>query len=700
MHPIRSIRVLVIILVIHQTALNAQWIKTNGPYGGNITCFAVSGSYLLAGAILGGVYRSTDNGVSWTESDTGLTNKWVLSLAASGSYVFTGTTGGIFRSADNGATWTEVSTGLPAGSVKFLTFLDTDILAGTSAGVFRSTNNGENWTDVSTGMIWNYTYTLAVKDTNIFAGTAQGIYRSSRNNINWKACGLSSLNVFSILVSGSNIFAGTDGGIFLTTDRGEHWTVVNSDLNYSFVYSLVSLGSYIFAGDNINGIIRTSNNGGTWVPVNDGISNTRINFIGINGSTLFAGVQGGDGIYRSSNNGEKWTKSNEGLNNTIINSLIVKPVESGSSILFAGTTYGVFRSDDEGEKWTQVNSGLTKDYVYSLAVSGKRLFAGTSDGIFSSDNYGTSWTSISTGLTNMKVSAVTAAITRTGDTSIFAGTDGGGVFRSQNNGSTNWTEVNNGIKRKYINFLATSDTNIFAGGTGIFRSTNNGEKWSAADTGLTFSSVYTLAVSTDKKAMFAGTYTGGAFISTNNGSKWTQIRSGLPGYPTIRSFAFSGNYVFAALTDWGVFSSKNNGSYWNDFNTDLGHTDLQSIIVSDEHLFVGTRGGGVWKRPLSDIVTSVETPQGNFPTYIYLEQNYPNPFNSTTAFRFSISAASFVSLRIFNALGAEVATLLHAELPAGTYTQYWNARNMADGIYFYRLQAGVQSLTKKLILSK
>ena len=81
-----------------------------------------------------------------------------------------------------------------------------------------------------------------------------------------------------------------------------------------------------------------------------------------------------------------------------------------------------------------------------------------------------------------------------------------------------------------------------------------------------------------------------------------------------------------------------------------------------------------------------------------LGQNYPNPFNPATTISFSVPTQSFVSLKVFDALGREVSILLSEQLSAGTYSRQWDAAGLASGVYFYRLQAGSFSETKKLIL--
>jgi hypothetical protein len=83
-----------------------------------------------------------------------------------------------------------------------------------------------------------------------------------------------------------------------------------------------------------------------------------------------------------------------------------------------------------------------------------------------------------------------------------------------------------------------------------------------------------------------------------------------------------------------------------------------------------------------------------------LSQNYPNPFNPTTVIKYQIPKQSFVTIKIYDVLGSEVATLVNEEKPIGNFELMWNAENLASGIYFYRLQAGDFIETKKMILLK
>ncbi|MCW8805476.1 MAG: T9SS type A sorting domain-containing protein, partial [Ignavibacteriaceae bacterium] len=90
-----------------------------------------------------------------------------------------------------------------------------------------------------------------------------------------------------------------------------------------------------------------------------------------------------------------------------------------------------------------------------------------------------------------------------------------------------------------------------------------------------------------------------------------------------------------------------------------------------------------------------------------LEQNYPNPFNPITTIKFSIPSVtlsevegSVVTLKVYDILGNEIATLVNEELPAGEFEVEWNAEKFPSGVYFYQLKAGSFIQTKKMILLK
>jgi len=100
------------------------------------------------------------------------------------------------------------------------------------------------------------------------------------------------------------------------------------------------------------------------------------------------------------------------------------------------------------------------------------------------------------------------------------------------------------------------------------------------------------------------------------------------------------------------------------------------------------------------IITDVEEDNVVAPTEFVLEQNYPNPFNPRTKINFSLPESSFTSLKIYDVLGNEVATLINEEKPAGIYDVEFDAGKLTSGFYIYRMQAGNYFDSKKMILLK
>ncbi len=265
----------------------------------NVTALTVFGINIFAGNQSSGIFRSTDNGMNWTDVNNGLTDKDVLSLAVSGTNLFAGTWGG---------------------------------------GVFLSTNSGTNWTAVNNGLTSTYVYSFTVSGTNIFAGTGdEGVFLSTNNGLSWAAVnnGLTNSQVWALAVSRTNLFAGTfGGGIFLSTDSGTNWTSVNNGLTDLYVMTLAAMGEKIFAGTYGGGVFLSTNNGTTWTAVNNSLSNTYVHSLIVSGTNLFAGTdyvyEGG--IYLSTDSGTSWALVNEGLTNTTIYSFAI-----GNGNLYAGT---------------------------------------------------------------------------------------------------------------------------------------------------------------------------------------------------------------------------------------------------------------------------------------------------------------------------------------------------------------------------
>ena len=145
------------------------------------------------------------------------------------------------------------------------------------------------------------------------------------------------------------------------------------------------------------------------------------------------------------------------------------------------------------------------------------------------------------------------------------------------------------------------------------------------------------------------------------------------------------------------------------FSISMVSAGTYSLVVDKEGYSSSTSSlpvsGMSYNVPVADVTVTSESPtsvpQSNASPLTYqLEQNYPNPFNPTTVIQYSLPQATNVTLRVFNILGQEVATLVNALEPAGTYRAVLDGHALASGVYIYRLQAGSFTDAKRMVLVK
>lgn len=136
----------------------------------------------------------------------------------------------------------------------------------------------------------------------------------------------------------------------------------------------------------------------------------------------------------------------------------------------------------------------------------------------------------------------------------------------------------------------------------------------------------------------------------------------------------------------------------NDLASGVAVGDTERIFVTGSAIFTGSNTSYYTLR--YSAFNGIEPISGEVPTSFSLMQNFPNPFNPSTAIRFDIPKASFVSIVVYDIMGREVEVLANENARAGKYEVKWNASVYSSGIYFYTLRTGDFSQTKKMILTK
>ncbi len=318
------------------------------------------------------------------------------------------------------------------------------------------------------------------------------------------------------------------------------------------------------------------------------------------------------------------------------------------------------------------------------------------------------------------------------------------VFRTTN-GGTNWTQVFTQAGG-FINAFYFKDANNgimqgdAAGGRwSLWRTTNGGVNWDS--TGMNIPSTeagWTGSLQGVGDVVWFGTNATKVYKSTNFGTTWTSspttgevngysiwfndANNGFVGGTTMQkttnggtnwaAHTVPGTGTIQALTGWKttntyfmgraniVYSTTNNGTNWNTVFTAAGTSQIWNFTVSrtGSPYVYGCRANGTIVKYGGAFtgVTPVTTVADNYS----LSQNYPNPFNPTTNIKFAIPTSGLVSLKVYNMLGKEVATLVSSNLSAGTYSYDFNASNLASGVYFYKLETANFSEVKKMSLIK
>jgi photosystem II stability/assembly factor-like uncharacterized protein len=663
------------------------------PLNTNIIYTAVSGG-LYSKSEDRGIYKSTDAGASWnrvlflndsTSAIDVAVDPGELNIVYAAMWErlrgptfrkAAGINSGIYKSTDGGTTWNQLLSGLPSpnpiiGRISiavapsnpnyiYALYKQSSSPNGSDNvfhSFYKSTDKGNNWTQMPPGILpgefssfgW-YFGVLEVDPNNpdlVYCADID-LFKSINGGSSWQNITFSYSGSFdeqhpdqhALWIDPSNpnaLIVGNDGGIFNTTVGANPWTK-SYDLPIAQFYA--SEIDYLQPQIKLGG---TQDNG---TLKSDGTIHN------------WDFIYGGDGFH-------------------------TKVDYTNSNIIYAESQFGgIGRSTNGGQNFNYIANGIdftrtnwSTPYVLDV-LDPMTLYFGTYK-LHKTTNRGSSWTEISPDLTrgpNGRLGTITCVssavesdnVTRV----IYVGTDDAKLSVSTNSG-TDWLDRTGILPQRYITdvlanvndpataYVTLSGYNLDETNPHVFRTSNYGMNWTDISGNLPDVPVNSIVIEyNDDSTLYIGT-DAGVFYTTNLGSEWSVLGTGLPNSPV-----FDINY----------------------------HQPTQKLVA-------GTHGRSLFEFDLSGI-NGVDNKEDLIVDNFILYQNFPNPFNPSTTINFILPDNEFVSLKIYDVIGNEVAILLDEEKPAGSHTVEFDASKLGSGTYFYKLQAGNNIQTRKMLLLK
>ncbi|HEV7241152.1 MAG TPA: hypothetical protein VGQ36_18105 [Thermoanaerobaculia bacterium] len=606
---------------------------------GRVNCIAFDPSNantIYIGAPDGGVWKSTDGGVTWAPKfdtqptlsvgDIAINNASpsILYAATSDSFgygnPFWGGTYsvGVRKSTNGGNTWAATGLTWTVGqnrTIRRLVIHPTNgniLLAATSNGLYRTADAGVTWTQ-----IWaTSTFDVEFQQNNgniVYATTTQ-VHKSTNAGVSFNpltaTCAGSRYNI-EIASSNPNVLYTlcTNATVQKSTNAGATWaTAAASGVTlygyYDNVLAVSPINANIVyvAGFNIK---RTTDGGATWASVAAAghVDNHAIEFLPGSSSTIFSGNDGG--LFKTTNSGTTWSSLNNGLAITQFYRMDI--AETNAAIMTAGAQDNGNMKSAAGV-WSNITNADGMDGFIDR-TNANVIYAGIQNGgLYRTTTGGPPFTNVSTPSSGAWVTPwcqdpATA-------TTIYAATDK--VYKSLDQGTT-WSPISGSLAGIWVfTVLKVAPSNpkiIYAGnGSKLYRTKDGGTTWTDITAGLPVATNYLMDVAIHDfdpsiaYVTFSGYVAGEKVYKTcNGGSAWSNISGMLPNIPAnciVHQKTNNGLYVG---TDAGVYFLNDDLSDWVPYKF-----GLPNVIVDDLEIHYGvnkiraaTYGRGVWQAPLN-----------------------------------------------------------------------------------------------------
>ncbi|MFA6542318.1 MAG: YCF48-related protein [Bacteroidota bacterium] len=544
------------------------------------------------------------------------------------------------------------------------------------------------------------------KRNGIISDSVSFILKSDDAGTTWDTLWCDLPFVFTTL-SFHNDSVGWMGGecdrIYKTTDGGISWIRQYSDSTNEFFITSISSpdGVHIFAVDGSGRVISSDNGGEQWHSIQVGQYYNHI--FSITFLNSMKGFLAGPDFCMTADGGTSWksvSKSHKG------NFRKLDFVSEKAGLGVSGNS--LYKTGDGGRSWNVMKSSVSQSFSGLDMLDSLTVWATGIDSVYHSTDGGLTWNSFLLDAGIEQIRGIQFLDSNTGV--IFEVWTGDSTFNYvTTNGGTSW--VRHSIND--IQFFSSFFKIRFTDPSHLWFANQYGA-WLSQDTAKTWKNIPVDGASgafdfVDSLHGWLSIW-GGQFkklaYTNDGGSTWSFVDKPYS-FQTQDMLTYrDGNYdggivVLEAGYDGSLIQYRQGDSYTNQIQTYTGQP--LTAFATYRHgntLHIWVTGDGMTVLHQTAYVTSAPDDVGQTISSFSLSQNYPNPFNPSTTFHFTLAAAGNVTLTVFDVIGRETAVLVSEKLEAGEHSRVWNASDLPSGIYFYRMQAGTYSETKKLLLLK
>jgi photosystem II stability/assembly factor-like uncharacterized protein len=691
--------------------------------------YSPDGAYVFAAGNGGKVFRSTDGGTTYSSYTINNTINYNSCFAFDSTVWLAANDGNIYKTSKYSLSLSPVNTGT-AASLNSVFFLNknTGYICGDSGVAMKTVNGGINWTSINTGLAQVNYYSINFLDSlnGVVAGNNGKLYITTNGGAVWtlQTTG-TTRKLLKAKYFSDGIAVTGEYGTLLVKKGVLPWETVNTRID-SDIKSL--------SGTGITNVHVCG--GGGFIRNNAGGSSKFLNFeinpmFGdlkdiqyIDSVKGFAVSSMNQAIIRTTNGGSNWAFNSQtsisynwvsklSTSGGIGNNLCRHPFDRNTLFCMFGNR--VYVSRDRAETWTQISTTSLGSNAHSFYVSPidtniwMCAIQSAPCKVIRTTDYGTTWSTILS--LNFSNYGTPLEMDQNNPSVYYFAPDGGGFYKSTDNGAS-FTEISGNYPfRSPCDIMVMYDSSnvmfVADGVTGsglgdIFKSVNGGVNWARVFTNASSSEIPALCNSVfDRTTMYATNWpSGDIYRTTNYGDTWSFLRTNSASGWAADICREDPTFIITGSYGGSTFLSTNAGA--NFLTSSIGGGAGAGQIALDRGYVVDMRTGSIQKLTANyNVLTSVnENIISSVPNKFNLYQNYPNPFNPSTTIKFDIPSGGFVSLKIFDVLGREVAAPVNEYRNPGTYEVNYNASSLSSGMYFYRLQYGGYSEIKKLTLVK